>query len=214
MLESVASGVITQHVISLDADKRKNGKESFADNGSRGEAVCRHWYVAVVKNTREKYRADMLRMHGYECYVPVQTVFRQHADGRRMSVERVVIPARVFVRVTETERLRILKSNLVLRFMSDISCGSGRSKVAVVPDIQMKMLKFMLFNADRPVTIGSAPVHRGDRVRVTRGRLQGLEGNVVYEPDGRTTIYVSLDVLGTAKVEIDRESIETVALEF
>lgn len=173
-----------------------------------------NWYIAVVKNTREHYRAALLSELGYECYVPTQHDIRVGADGRRRPVERIVIPARVFVRVTEQQRRRILRDNLVLRFMTDTAAstdGLMRRPAAIVPDGQMDRLKFMLFNADRPVTITSTPLHRGDRVRIARGRLQGLEGTVCHEPDGRTAIYVSLDILGTARVEVDRESVEEIS---
>lgn len=179
----------------------------------RLEAAARHWYIAVVKNTRERYRAAVLAGLGYECYVPSQQEIKVSADGKRRTVDRIVIPARVFVRVTKAERIRILKDNLVLRFVTDIagrSSSVGRCPVAIVPDCQMETLRFMLFNADRPVTvIGSSP-RRGDRVRVVRGRLRGLEGIVQYDPDGRAAVYVSLDILGSARVEIDRESVEVV----
>lgn len=136
--------------------------------------TARNWYIAVVKNTRELYRAAVLRELGYECYVPMQSDVRLTASGRRLTVDRIVIPARVFVRVTERQRLGILRDNLVLRFMTDTAArtdGLMRRPAAIVPAAQVDRLKFMLFNSDRPVTITSAPLRRGARVRVVRGRL-------------------------------------------
>jgi hypothetical protein len=45
-------------------------------------------------------------------------------------------------------------------------------------------------------------------VRVARGKLQGLEGNVLQSPEGESYVVVGLDILGYARVQIDCADLE------
>jgi ribosomal protein L24 len=60
----------------------------------------------------------------------------------------------------------------------------------------------MLYNSDTPVTIEPVPLKSGDKVRVIRGKLSGLEGLVHSYAEGDVYICVSLNLLGCAKVSI------------
>ena len=69
--------------------------------------------------------------------------------------------------------------------------------------------------ADRGVAIYQ-PIHdqqgkrKGDRVRVARGKLCGLEGEVVTTDDGQSELVVRIDILGCAKVLISAIDIEPI----
>lgn len=188
----------------------------LTDAGSDGDAVgvsCRlprRWYVAVVNHNTEKVAGRKLSALGYESYVPVQKETRIWRDGRRRTVERVVIPSRVFVRCTETQRLRdVVRQPYVNRFMTDRAIGSGRSSVAVVSDKEIETLRFILYNTDSRVVIDPSPLRVGDKVRVARGCMSGLEGLVCDGP-GNATVAIRLDVLGYALLEISRDDLERI----
>jgi transcription antitermination factor NusG len=72
----------------------------------------------------------------------------------------------------------------------------------------METLKFMLYNAENPVHIESTCFQVGRSVRVARGKLQGLEGNVLQSPEGESYVVVGLDILGYARVQIDCADLE------
>lgn len=168
-----------------------------------GDAVGvpdRHWFVAIVKHNTEKSSEEKLLKTGYEAYVASQRELRVWRNGRKKTVDRVVIPSTVFVHCTESERREIVALPFINRFMTDKAIGADR-RLAVIPDAQMATLRFMLGNSDSPVSIGT--YKRGDHVQVVRGNLAGLEGEVIELEDGRNELTVLIDFLGCARVAID-----------
>lgn len=182
-----------------------------------GDAVgvgSANWYIAIVNNNTEKQCAKKLQKLGYECYVPTQTETRKWRTGVRKVVDRIVLPSLVFIRTTETERRHtIVNLSYVKRFMTDkagLRDAFGKHPVAVIPNRQIELLRFMLGNAESAVTIESPPLKLGDKVRVFRGGLIGLEGYVDRIVDEQAKIYILVDCLGCACVEIDKVSLELI----
>lgn len=179
-----------------------------------GDAVGlqnRSWYIAIVNNNTEKKCAKYLEKLGYECYVPTQQETRLWRTGVRNVVERVVIPARVFVLATEKERLgHIAKLSYVKSFALD-HCkrnSYGKHPAAIVPENQLQRLKFILGNADTPVEFEEVILSLGDKVRVRRGGLLGMEGQIIKIDEKTAYFVVQIDCLGVAKVHIKQEDLE------
>ena len=172
----------------------------------------RQWYAAVVNHNAERSSATKLSAEGVECYVASQPELRQWRNGRKSRVERIVISSIIFVRCTERQRLAIVQRPYIFRFLTDKASGNdaGRGRVAVIPDIQIERLRFMLGNSDTPVEVSSTPLEPGRRVRVVRGSLRGLEGEIISTPDGKDELYVRLDHLGCARLTIDRLDVEVI----
>lgn len=169
----------------------------------------RRWYVAIVTANHEKAVGDKLAALGIENYVATQPEMRVWRNGRRKLVDRVVLRSMVFIRCTEAERLQHVRLPYIIRYMTDRAAGGDnlRKPPAVIPDRQIDTLRFMLGNSDNPVSI-TQQYAKGDKVRVARGGLRGLEGEVLSAPDGKSILVVSLDLLGTARVEIDTMDLE------
>lgn len=175
----------------------------------------RSWYVAVVNNNSEKKVLARLEQAGYECYLPTQEEVRIWKDGRRRKTERVVIPATVFIRCTEPERREAVKLPFINRFMTDRASAAATQlsrPVAVIPDKQIDTLRFMLGNSDEPVFVTAVPYRRGDKVRVVRGGLAGLEGEVwdAAGDKGRSELLVRLDFFGCARLTINSSDVEII----
>lgn len=174
----------------------------------------KHWYVAVVNNNSERSVAERLmdaRMgDAYECYVPTQREKRVWRNGRKKDVDRVLLPAMLFMKCTEKKRKEAVNFGYVKNFMSDHTKGrAGSYPVAIIPDKQMQRFKEMLSKATTPVTIENVRFRLGDAVRVTTGTLAGIEGNIVVDPQG-TYIVIVIDSLGFAKVRIDQSEVEKI----
>lgn len=172
-----------------------------------------HWFVAIVKHNTEKAAAEKLGKAGYSCYVPVQEEMRVWKNGRHATVERVVIPAIIFVNCSEEVRKEIVRLPFISRFMTDKAgtpTATGHKPFAIIPDMQIDRLKFMLGNSDTPVTFSSAPYRRGDMVRVIRGRLLGLVGEIQHIDDRHSELTVRLDCLGNARLAIETINVEPV----
>lgn len=169
---------------------------------------ARHWFVALVGHNTEKSVAERLAAVDVECYLPVQEELRVWANGRRKRVQRVVIPCTVFVKCTEAERRRIVELPFVNRFMTDRAATGAARRPAIVPERQLELLRFMLGNSDSPVSIESRPLQSGDKVRVIRGKLAGLEGEVISHAPDRSELIVRLDFFGCARLTIDPINVE------
>lgn len=200
-----------------DTDLQTTGRQRVAGASKACDAVgvssARRWYVAVVNNNTERVCGERLARSGYETYVPVSVEDVVTADGGVKSVERIVIPAVVFVRCTEMERRRrVVAMPFVKRFMTDRASQPrrGTRPVAVVSDTEIQTLRFLLYNSDSPVSIVPRSIRRGDLVRVVRGKLRGIVGRVVRHSDGTSFLLVQLDVLGCARMQIRHEDLELV----
>lgn len=171
------------------------------------------WFIAIVNNRSEKANATRLSQLGIENYVPVQTVYRIWRNGRKAKVDQVVIPNVIFIHCTERERREVVKLPFIFRFMTDkagSTQGSLSKPVAVVPDKEIRQLRFMLGQSDIPVTITERTYKTGDRVRIVRGSLAGLEGEVFELNNDKSELVVLLEHLGCARLQVDTASIEPV----
>lgn len=156
----------------------------------------RQWLVAYVQSCLEKKTAQRLAAMGIECYLPVQSEIRQWSD-RRKRVDRLVIPMMIFVHVTPQERPLPLSLQAVGRYM----VLRGESTPAVIPDEQMDRFRFMLDYSPEAVEMCSAPLAPGDAVKVIKGPLAGLEGELITV-NGKSKVAVRLDMLGCAHVDV------------
>lgn len=173
-----------------------------------------HWFVAIVKHNTEKASGIKLTNSGYQCYVPTQEETRVWKNGRRTIVDRVVIPSVVFVRCTENIRKEIVNLPFISRFMTNragSATKTGHKPLATIPDEQIRKLQFMLGNSDVPVSFSTAPYKKGDFVRVIRGRLLGLVGEVQKIDDKHSELTVGLDFLGNARLAIETINVEPVS---
>ena len=156
----------------------------------------RQWLVAYVQSCLEKKTAQRLAAMGIECYLPVQSEIRQWSD-RRKRVDCLVIPMMIFVHVTPQERPLPLTLQAISRYM----VLRGESRPAVIPEEQMERFRFMLDYSPEAVEICSTPLAAGDAVKVIKGPLAGLEGELITV-NGKSKVAVRLDMLGCAHVDV------------
>lgn len=181
------------------------------DAGGAVGVASRQWFVAIVKNNTEKSAEERLGRLGHETYVARQQVLRVWKNGRKAKVDKVLIPAMVFVKCTEAERKEIVALPFISRFMTNKAAASAESPtkpLAVIPQKQIDTLKFMLGQSDIPVTMVAVPYKVRDRVVVVRGNLRGLEGEVVQTAEGKSDLIIRVDLLGCAQVTINAIDLE------
>ena len=168
------------------------------------------WFIAIVKHGDEKKCAGILSSLGYEVFLPAQRELRRYSSGRKKWVDRLVITSKAFVRATEkARRTHLVNLPVVNRFMTDPARRpepKANAPVAVIADREMEMFRRMLGQDELPVEIEDMHINyaAGDKVQVVIGKLAGLEGIVKQVTDGRQRLYISLDLLGSASVVIDR----------
>lgn len=170
------------------------------------------WFVAIVNSRHEKKVAENLQETGIRSYVATQKEMKVWKNGKRKTVDRVVIPSVVFVNCTEKERRQIVGLPFIYRFMVNRSAESGtlNKPIAVIPDLQIRKLQFMLGQSDLPVNFVPSAFKVKDNVRVIRGSLKGLYGQIMENSDGTHTLTVGLELLGGASVKIDPYDVEKI----
>ena len=172
----------------------------------------RKWFVAIVNSRHEKSVAQKLQELGIDTYVATQEELHVWKNGRRKKIDRVVIPSVVFVKCDESTRRKIVAYPFICRFMVNRSAESGtlNKPVAVIPDQQISRLRFMLGQSEIPVDFAPTAFHVNDSVRVIRGNLKGLVGEIMKNSDGTGTLTIGLSLLGGATVTIDPKDVEKV----
>lgn len=181
--------------------------------GSAVGVAKSNWFVAVVKNNTEKAVLERMLKLGYECYVPIQKEIRIWRNGKRAIVDRVVIPSLVFIHCTEAVRREVVSLPFIIRFLTNRAGSSpeGLNKpLAIIPDGQIRTLQFMVGNSDTPVTFTPCIYRQGDKIRVIRGNLKGLEGEVQVVDDRHSELSVVIGLLGSAKLTIDTVDVELI----
>lgn len=170
------------------------------------------WFVAIVNSRHEKSVAEKLQTTGIETYVAAQKEMRVWKNGRRKLIDRVVIPSMVFVKCTERQRRQIVNLSYINRFLVNRTADSGglNKPVAVVDDAEIQKLKFMLGQSDTSVEFAPTEFRVHDNVRVIRGSLRGLEGEIRENSDSTHTLVISLSILGGATVNIQPQDVEKI----
>lgn len=155
----------------------------------------KQWLVVYVQSNCEKKTNERLSSLGIESFLPLQEEERQWSD-RIKKVKRVVIPMVLFVRIAPGERVGILKMPSVSRYM----VLRGENTPAVIPDSQMDRFRFMLDYSEQAVEMCYTPLQTGEKVRVIKGPLTGLEGELVTIGE-KKKVAVRLHILGCALAE-------------
>ena len=140
-----------------------------------------HWYAVRTRSRHEKLVARQLENQGLQSFLPVVTKINQWSD-RRKQVEEPLFSGYAFVRLNHqsNDRVRVLQTQGVVNFVG--VQGSG----IPIPDQEIDNISTLLSSKvsyqDRPF------LHVGQRVRVTGGALDGLEGILTAENSDRSVV--------------------------
>ena len=155
------------------------------------------WFAARTRYGQELKVRDRLSREQVEHYVPVAT----GGGGKR---RKPAVPCLVFLKTTKATALDLANSGKVpIRYMIDCMTHT----LLVVPEKQMDDFRRVMDTSIEEGGLVDQPLSLGERVRVTKGALRGVEGHVV-EILGRT--YVAVGLLGClwAKARVPRAWLE------
>jgi transcription antitermination factor NusG len=152
------------------------------------------WFIAECMPSKEKTVRTLLQGTGYEAYLASQSETVVYKCRNRRVKEKVIIPGKVFVHTEESNLMSImLAHSSVWRFMLDRTTKDRR--FAFVTDDEMQNLQYMLGSASNPVLITADKLKVGQKVKVMRGALAGLEG--WFYREGHTSFIVIKVTMGT-----------------
>lgn len=157
------------------------------------------WYAAYTSANHEKRVALQLRQRAIEHFLPQYQSVRRWKD-RRMKLELPLFPGYVFVRLPLRDRLCVLQIPGVARLVG----FNGRP--AALPKEEVEALKRGLQEGLHAQPHPYLTV--GQRVRIKRGPLTGLEG-ILLRWRGNWRVVLSLDLIQRAiSVDIDAVNLE------
>lgn len=165
--------------------------------------VERKWYAVYTRSRHEKVAAEELWSKQIECFLPLHERVSKWKD-RRKTVQFPLFPGYLFVRVSVLERrLDILRVPSVVRIIG------FQGMPEPIPDEQIQAVKSLVFNQ---MELDPYPyITEGDRVRIVRGPLRGLEG-LLLEKKNRYTFVLSIDLIQqSVACEIDAADVEKIS---
>ena len=153
-------------------------------------AQATYWYAARTRYGQELKIRDRLVREGVEHFIPTVP-----SSGSRK--EKAAINNLVFLKATKADALEMANTGAV-RMKYIIDCATRT--LLVVPDKQMEDFR-RVFEMAGPDAEMTPPLALGDRVRVTRGPLKGVEGYVL---EFRGKVYVVVRLLDSlfAKAQV------------
>ena len=161
-----------------------------------------HWFAIRTSPRWEQRASNELSQRGFETYVPLSHVKHKWSDRTKV-VAVPLFPGYLFSRFLLHDRIRVLQSPGVKQVV-----GIGDTP-APISQSEIENLK-TLVNAS-PVLVPWPYLQAGERVRVDRGPLAGVQGYVVRAEEGSLRIVVSVDLLQrSVATEIDRDCIGSV----
>jgi transcription antitermination factor NusG len=180
---------------------------SSANGTDDREARSFRWYAARTQMNCERKVEKRFQQFACETYLPIQEEIHQWSD-RKKKIQRMVIPMILFVKINkeDAQKVHAHKDSQFFGFLSTDRIGHN---LAVIPDKDIETLKYMLGHSSQSIDIIPTPIRLGDRVRILRGELKGLEGYVMECRQGETpAVIIKLNILGCAKVNIHKNDLE------
>jgi len=160
------------------------------------------WWAVYTKHQHEKVVAEIASQRKAEVFLPLYSTMRRWKT-RNVKLSLPLFPGYVFIRAQEDLRLKVLSVPGVFTIVTH------GTKFALVSDLEIQTLRRAV---EGPNHVGPYPYLRtGERVRITRGALQGVEGILVRQKS-LCRVVISLEMLAhSAAVEVNAWDVAPVA---
>jgi transcription antitermination factor NusG len=157
------------------------------------------WWVLYTRHQHEKVVAEMLTAKGLEVFLPLYTSQRRWKDRSKI-LSLPLFPCYVFVRGGLEHRLPVVTTPGVHMIL----CRGDQ--IAIIPEAEIDAIRKAV---QGPCRVEPHPFLKyGERVRVTRGPLEGVQGILVRKKNlNRLVLSVNMLVQSVA-VEVDASDVE------
>jgi transcription antitermination factor NusG len=152
------------------------------------------WCALYTRHQHEKTVAEMLEVKGFEVFLPLYESVRRWKDRKKL-LSLPLFPGYVFVRGAIEQRLPVLTTPGVHMIIS------RGERIATIPEDEIQAIKRSI---DGKLRVEPHPfLQCGERVRVIRGSLEGVEG-VLTRKKNLFRLVLSVEMLAqSVSVEID-----------
>jgi transcription antitermination factor NusG len=163
------------------------------------ESPC--WWVLYTRHQHEKAVAEMLSEKGFVAFLPLYESIRIWKDRKKL-ITLPLFPCYVFVQGGLDRRSQVVTTPGIHAILS------YGEHVAIVPEAEIQVIRRIVeakFRAEPHPFLKC-----GERVRVTRGPLEGIEGILVSKKN-LYSLVLSVDMMAqSVAVEIDTTDVEPV----
>ena len=159
------------------------------------------WWALYTRHQHEKTVAEMLSAKGFEVFLPLYESTRYWKDRCKV-ISLPLFPCYVFIRGELDRQLQAVTTPGVHMVL-----GSGDG-IALIPNGDIEAIRKIVQEPSQvePHLFLTC----GERVRVIRGCLQGIEG-ILLRKKNLSRLIVSVDMLAQAMVvEIDASDVERI----
>lgn len=161
----------------------------------------RAWWAVYTRHQHEKSIAEMLRVKGFEVFLPQYQSLRRWKDRTKL-LSLPLFPCYVFVRGGLERKLAVVSTPGVHMILS------RGEEVAIIPEQEIDAIQRTVEGA---FCVEPHPfLNCGDRVRVKRGSLKGAEG-ILIRKKSLCRLILSVEMLArSVAVEIEAVDVEPV----
>jgi transcription antitermination factor NusG len=159
------------------------------------------WWALYTRHQHEKTVADMLTAKGFEVFLPLYESVRRWKDRKKM-LSLPLFPCYVFVRGGLNRRLQVVTTPGVHMILTH-----GES-FAVIPEAEIEAIRRTIEGSYRVEPHPFLKV--GERVRVIRGSLEGVEGVLLRKKNLCRLVLSVAMIAQSVAVEIDAADVEPV----
>lgn len=156
-----------------------------------GEALpeneLRKWFVLYTKPRWEKKVGELLRQRGFEVYVPLNRVYRQWSDRKKL-VHEPLFKGYVFIRIEPENLSKPLPTPGILNYVYWLK------RPAVVRDRDIESIQRFLHEYSDVRVEKIEPVKLSDKVEILQGPFMDQSGEV-RRVSGQT-VSVAIESLG------------------
>ena len=155
----------------------------------------RKWYAFYCKSRAEKRAFEVLYQQGYVVLLPLITRIRHWSD-RKKKVKKPLIPGYVFVNCNYEETFKIARLKHIVALVK-IGTEPG-----VLRDSEVNLLK-KITEFGLKADLFRNGFHRGQKVAIINGPLNGYEG-IVHNEDSNKEICIFIEgIQQEIRVKID-----------
>jgi transcription antitermination factor NusG len=159
------------------------------------------WFAVWTRSRQEKAVAALLQSVGVQHYLPLKSELRFWSD-RKQTVSVPLFSGYLFVRMNPTNesRFQVLKTPGIAGFVGN---GTGPLPIS---DQEIEDIRTVL--AGRIQYTVMPALAEGDRVRVVRGPLAGVQGRLI-QSNSMSRLMISIEMIHKSiAVSLSREDVE------
>ena len=174
--------------------------QAFASAVETAPEAC-FWHAVTTTPRHEKTAVAGLIHNGIDAFLPTYKSVRSWRNRQKVAVIAPLFPTYLFVRISPSEKVRVLRTPGVRQFVGN------RQGLSIVPEDEMECLRKAVTEQKAQPFDGLVD---GCRVRVRRGPLHGIEGCLLRKGrECRIVINVRL-INQYAAIEVDASDTELV----